>query len=110
MLSTDAHSWLSASPTLTLLGTSRLPLKAAGERILRLDGLQVSDGALSSTDASLRLAVPAFGLFMGGFGMLNSLLVQDAYGVRQFGGYSDGALVADGYLSRPATGNAPPAA
>ncbi len=31
------------------------------------------------------LAVPLFGLFMGGFGVVHTLLVQEAFGIRHFG-------------------------
>ncbi|MCB1743090.1 MAG: MFS transporter, partial [Gammaproteobacteria bacterium] len=35
--------------------------------------------------ALLSVVVPAFGVFMGGFGVLLSLLVQDTFGLRHFG-------------------------
>ena len=41
--------------------------------------------ALATSHVALALAVPAFGVFMGGFGILNTLLVQDTYGLRHFG-------------------------
>jgi MFS family permease len=37
------------------------------------------------TSLSLSLLTPAFGLFMGGFGVLITLLVQDTFGLRHFG-------------------------
>ena len=41
--------------------------------------------ALAGNAAVLGAAAPAFGLFMGGFGVLYILLVQEAFGLRRYG-------------------------
>lgn len=41
--------------------------------------------ALAPTHFSLLVLTPMFGVFMGGFGVLISLLVQDTFGLRYFG-------------------------
>ena len=41
--------------------------------------------ATFDTHTALILTMPAFGLFMGGFGVVSTVLVQDAFGMRFFG-------------------------
>lgn len=41
--------------------------------------------ALGDTHVALRIALPCFGLFMGGFGVVSTVLVQDCFGLRNFG-------------------------
>jgi MFS family permease len=41
--------------------------------------------ATLETHTALTLSMPAFGLFMGGFGVASTMLVQDSFGMRHFG-------------------------
>ncbi len=40
----------------------------------------------AGTPAVMWLSVPMFGFFLGGFGALYSIIVQDTFGIRHFGG------------------------
>jgi MFS family permease len=41
--------------------------------------------ALGDSPLALTIALPCFGLFMGGFGVVSTVLVQDSFGLRHFG-------------------------
>jgi MFS family permease len=70
-----------------LFGTLIDRLGARRAALINLTGQAIATAMVAGfTDAvALKLVYPLFGLFMGGFGVVSTLLVQECFGLRNFG-------------------------